>query len=332
MSHQPTIASGDLNALGRGAAGVVWFLDNVRLKLVGVAITVMMALLLAAGVAGTVASFAKVTEIGSVWRTFDTGLARRLALLSDLRQALGLGGLVQHFHEYLLTGNALQKQAVVRDLARLREIGPAYVTAGASAQEQEALKTIVALADAYDRALPKVAEAVERREPADKVFAMAAIDAAPAVAAVEKLGRMLKDEHAASADKVEDATWTVSATIGSVMTLNGLLLLLLAGFFFWFTRFRIVRPLDNLGGVMGHLSRGDKSVAVPLVEKADEIGDMARAVEVFKESMIRADQLEAQKKAADALVLERARARATQTPEFGKVATPHHEVVHDPVE
>jgi len=332
MTHSSAMADRDLNALGRGVAGLAWFIDNVRLKLVGVAITILMGCLLAAGVAGTIITFAKVAEIGSVWRNFDTGLARRLSLLSDLRQHLGFGGLTQHFHEFLLTADPLRKQDVARDLARLREIGPAYVTAGASAEEKKELQVILALADAYDIAMPQVAEVVGRGEGARKGYAAAPVDTAPALAALDRLGQLLKQEHMASADRVDNATWTVSATVGGVMSLNALLLLLLAVFFFWFTRFRIVRPLDSLGGVMVHLAEGDKSIGVPMVEKQDEIGDMARAVEVFKEHMIRSDELEALKRAADAQLLERAGRRETLTANFGQVATRLLQVVNGSVE
>jgi len=180
--------------------------------------------------------------------------------------------------------------------------------------------------------MPQVAEALARKEPAEKAHARAVVDEAGALVALDRLGALLRQEHKDSADRVEDATWTVSATVGGVMLFNGLLLLLLAVFFYWFTRFRIVRPLDRLGGVMAHLSRGDKTVGVPLVDKQDEIGDMARAVEVFKESMIRADQLEAQKQAADRLLLERAQMRQRLTEEFGVVATRVLAVVNHSVE
>ena len=323
--------SDDLNGIGQGVSGLAWFVSNIRLKLVSVGISVLMALLLAAGLVGTVASFAKVAEINSVWRNFDTGLARRLTLQSDLRQRLGFGGLSQHFRDYMLTGDPLLKQAVTGDIAHLREIGPAYITAGASDAERQSLGVISGLVDGYERALPRVVAALERKEPAERIRSEVTLDEAPALAAMDRLGQILKDEHKASADKVDDATWMVAATVGTVMVSSGVLLLLLALFFFWFTRYRIVGPLDSLGGVMGFLSKGDKSVRVPLVEKTDEIGDMARAVEVFKESMIHADELEAQKRSADADRLQRAQRRQELTNDFGAVATRLLQVVDSSV-
>ena len=55
----------------------------------------------------------------------------------------------------------------------------------------------------------------------------------------------------------------------------------------------IVRPVRTMTGAMTKLAAGDKSVTVPARENRDEIGDMARAVEVFKQNAIRADALAA---------------------------------------
>ncbi len=56
----------------------------------------------------------------------------------------------------------------------------------------------------------------------------------------------------------------------------------------------ITGPLANMTGVMSHLAEGNKDVEVEGEERRDEIGDMARAVQVFKENMIKADELAAQ--------------------------------------
>lgn len=321
----------DLNVLGHGAVKIGWFIANLRLKLISILISAMMGILLAAGTIGTVTAIASVSEISAVWRTFDTGLARKLVLLSELRHRLGFGGLVQHFSDYVLTGDPLLRQAVTTDIAKIKEVVPAYITAGTSPEESEALKIVIALVEGYERALPQTALAIERGESPRDIQKMAKVDNKAALAAIERLGAILKEEHRASADRVDNATWSVGATVAAVMGISALLLLALAAFFFWFTRYRIVRPLDNLGGVMGHLSRGDKSVTVPLVDKEDEIGDMARAVEIFKDSMIRADQLEEQKRAADRVLLERAQRREELTNTFGSHATRLLDEVHSAV-
>lgn len=58
------------------------------------------------------------------------------------------------------------------------------------------------------------------------------------------------------------------------------------------------RPILGLTRVMQALAGGDKSVDVPSVGRADEIGEMARTVEVFKENAIEADRLQQEAEAA----------------------------------
>jgi len=72
------------------------------------------------------------------------------------------------------------------------------------------------------------------------------------------------------------------------------------GVFFAFMIGRsITRPVNILNGVMQTLARGDKTVIVAGAERSDEVGDMARTVEVFKQNAIRMDEMTAEQAAAE---------------------------------
>jgi methyl-accepting chemotaxis protein len=79
----------------------------------------------------------------------------------------------------------------------------------------------------------------------------------------------------------------------------------------------IASALVSLSRVMTQLARGELGVAIPYARNRDEIGDMARAVEVFKESMIKTEQLTAEQERmkADAETAKRT-ALATIADEF----------------
>src|SRR5262249_23890264 len=53
----------------------------------------------------------------------------------------------------------------------------------------------------------------------------------------------------------------------------------------------LVRAITGLGGAMRTLAAGDLSATVPGTDRPDELGEMARSVVVFKESMERAESL-----------------------------------------
>ena len=56
----------------------------------------------------------------------------------------------------------------------------------------------------------------------------------------------------------------------------------------------ITKPMLLLTAIMGRLAHDDLGVEVPGVERDDELGKMAAAVEVFKQNAIRARELEAE--------------------------------------
>ncbi|MFC3226350.1 methyl-accepting chemotaxis protein [Marinibaculum pumilum] len=59
----------------------------------------------------------------------------------------------------------------------------------------------------------------------------------------------------------------------------------------------IFKPMARMTGVMQRLVDGDLKVEVPAQDRTDEIGDMARAVQVFKENAIEVDRLQTEQEA-----------------------------------
>ncbi len=61
---------------------------------------------------------------------------------------------------------------------------------------------------------------------------------------------------------------------------------------------RVVRPVGRLTSCMNSLAEGNRDVVVPGAARHDEIGEMARAVEVFRQAAIRNAELEAEAEAS----------------------------------
>ncbi|HYG89301.1 MAG TPA: methyl-accepting chemotaxis protein [Azospirillum sp.] len=53
----------------------------------------------------------------------------------------------------------------------------------------------------------------------------------------------------------------------------------------------VTRPLSAMGGTMLSLAEGDTAVAIPALDRRDEIGDMARSMEVFREKLHHLEEL-----------------------------------------
>jgi methyl-accepting chemotaxis protein len=76
----------------------------------------------------------------------------------------------------------------------------------------------------------------------------------------------------------------------------------------FFTARSIVPLLRAMTSAMTRLAAGDLAVEIPQTNSRSEVGDMAGAVQVFKESMIEAERLRAEKASDEARAAERRRA------------------------
>jgi methyl-accepting chemotaxis protein len=80
----------------------------------------------------------------------------------------------------------------------------------------------------------------------------------------------------------------------------------------------ISRPMAALSSCMALLAKGDLAAKVPNTEQADEVGEMARTVEVFKESLVANQRMEADQRSAQARREKRAETIRTLTDDFDR--------------
>jgi len=80
---------------------------------------------------------------------------------------------------------------------------------------------------------------------------------------------------------------TSALTISAISIALGIL-------FAWLIASGITKPVNGMTNAMTKLANGDKTTSIPSTENKDELGSMAKAVLVFKENMIKAEELAAQ--------------------------------------
>jgi methyl-accepting chemotaxis protein len=132
----------------------------------------------------------------------------------------------------------------------------------------------------------------------------------PQIAAIQDRIEKLNVESSANARAVAAAT-ARQIQIGIVVVAVGVILL---GFFIGRG---VSKPLTAMTGAMGSLAGGALDVAVPGIGRTDEIGQMAQAVQVFKENGARVVQMQAEAQASEARnAAERAAAAEKMAAEF----------------
>jgi methyl-accepting chemotaxis protein len=127
-------------------------------------------------------------------------------------------------------------------------------------------------------------------------------------------------EQAATARSLEadDAIHHTADTITRIVVALAALLVLAIAVMSYLTVSRgVVRPIVSINGVMQRLSGGEHDVAIPHSARVDEIGDMARAVAVFKQHTQDIERLAAEQGEARAAREARQAAMGQHTRDFG---------------
>jgi methyl-accepting chemotaxis protein len=105
------------------------------------------------------------------------------------------------------------------------------------------------------------------------------------------IGRSFQKAAADTDDRI-NSTVTLQETVTGVAVLLGLLIA------FVIAR-GIIGPLFNLTSSMTELAGGNLEAAVPGVDRVDEVGDMARTVEVFKKNGLEVERMRAGQQVAE---------------------------------
>ncbi|MHA6300220.1 methyl-accepting chemotaxis protein [Devosia sp. CAU 1758] len=169
-----------------------------------------------------------------------------------------------------------------------------YVTDNATG-DMIAKTTSLTLPDgtrAVDGILPAGSDVVTRLNAGEMVLGQIQIDGVNYYAALqpiqktsgEVMGAILAGTPMANVEAAANSVLGLIAIVGGAAIVG-------FGLIGFVASRMITRPIPKLAGVMEVVSQGNYDVAVPFTEKGNEVGAMARAVEVFRENGLRVSQM-----------------------------------------
>jgi methyl-accepting chemotaxis protein len=252
----------------------------------------------------------------------STSLSRASQTFQTIRGAVG---------DILLTSNKEQEKKALEELASARQSFIGYVDRAAAALPGDGAmaelkaKAVTVLDQSCGNAVTlgtKALTYLDMKSAMDVFFRECQPQFQVMSKALnDKVDTLTRTASDASNELTTDSRTIYWATIGGVLVA----LLVISSVSFVAIKAWLVRPIQALGEVMGRLSGGDLSAEVPDPARRDEIGGMARAVQVFKDSGLRTRALEAdaaaqrseseeqrQKNAAQERARAQAMAEATQ--------------------
>ncbi len=181
-----------------------------------------------------------------------------MGYLQDLNAAIGYGGMIHQFKNYILRQD---RPRIVKVQAKVRAATVAliaYRSVGVSDKEDAALKTISATIAKYADALI-MAEKMTGDGPR-AVDKMIKIKDGPALQAMAALTKELAEVRQQKSQSVYMAVDRLTNFSAWVAVSVGIMLTLLFIFMVWFTSFRLGRPLRAMADAMAKLPRLPKKL------------------------------------------------------------------------
>ncbi len=212
-----------------------------------------------------------------------------------------LYALTDHARQYLNTGDPTYNAIYRHDLENLRSVEEriSHVDdAGASANELDILKDAVRWADTMQAEQTLAIDAFEEGNEAQARQILFGAEYERQLDQVQARIVRFQDlvdrrtEQTVQAAAEAARLWKALSEI--VLTITAILFLCVLYFIF---KRRVLRPVLKLSDVVGRLAKQDYAAELPDIDQIDEIGDMAKAIRIFRENGLERQRLEAERDA-----------------------------------
>ena len=213
----------------------------------------------------------------------------------QMLSALGYGGMIHNFTNYIIRGDKPRIAKIKKAINSYRQAAKSYRALGINVRESKALAAIDKAVSIYEKDL---VIAIDLRNggmlPAD-ISHRFKPDFEPLMQGLKTLNGAIEQQIMVSKNELTKNLKTASAFSVTVLwlALFATIAMMFLNSTIIFTR--IVAPIRNIKTTMFALAGGDMDVKIKYTGRQDEIGSMARAIEVFQKNALEITRLEQDK-------------------------------------
>lgn len=213
-------------------------------------------------------------------------------LLSLLRTAMGYGGLIHNFKNYILRYSPETFTRVEAEADNIKSLVKLYKNNTLSPAEESALNNILSVVQAYQKKLLIIQKMSNRDELARTIDKTAIINDTPALEGFIALQQEININNALRAKQLSEALEVTQKASNIIFYLTLTSFIILIAMAIWLMEWKIVKPIFKLTNTMSRLSQGELDLKIPGIQQNTEVGEMARAVEIFKINAIKKQEIE----------------------------------------
>ena len=205
-------------------------------------------------------------------------------LLNRLRRELGYGGMIHYFKNYIIRDDHGLLEDLGRHFENIESILSKYNSHALSDTERSALSRIEAVIRDYADGLEMAIVANENGSSAKKIDNMVRVDDEPALAALNQLSRSISKEEEKLVTSVNNTIFNVGKLLETQLYFGVSVTILLIIGIVWLVWSQIVRPVTAITETVTLLAKGELQTSIPGVHQENEIGEISRALEVFRDA------------------------------------------------
>ncbi|MDH5256878.1 MAG: PAS domain S-box protein [Gammaproteobacteria bacterium] len=205
--------------------------------------------------------------------------------ISMLRHAMGFGGMIHNFKNAILRADINALSLAKKDLHNGLQLTEEYLTFQLTDVERSAIRNIQNVLSIYSSRIEKISTFDLRSVSPEYIDRFARVDDEPALDGLRLLDKEIVAQSERAEEKITNLLDVINKADLFILYITVLTTLIFIVWSYWLLRLQIIKPVTRLTGSMTKIARNDLDIEIYGVNKTDEIGEMARAVEVFKKNV-----------------------------------------------
>ena len=223
-----------------------------------------------------------------------TSTVSKSRLDADLRAALGYGGMIHLYKNYLLRRenipDSIANQAMVVGIQKYiqtsLDVIEQYQQSGITSAEKLALADIKGVVSQYQLKLNNISLLTQENVTTNDIVEMGKVDNTLAIRGLKILDREIFRQLNIQSQQVTETLRLVGIAIKVGKWTSIISVLIAMIMILWLLRFTVIKPVKQLISAMVRLADDQLDVEIPNYRHTNEIGQMVQSVSIFKRNMI----------------------------------------------
>jgi len=211
--------------------------------------------------------------------------------LGELQRAMGFNGMIHQFKNYVLRHDTPRVEKVHKAISDARSALAAYREFGMTAAEGTAISNIENVLSNYENGLKTAQNMLAQGASIAELDRRIKVDDSPALDGMNQLVKAIAEETAEASRVVSNDLGWVKRVNLIVSILVGLTAVIVSGVMYFALTRGIVSPAEKISQALEELSRGNTDVCFDELAGDTEIGKIAQVASVFRDSLIRNQQM-----------------------------------------